>query len=129
MTTSRKNMGLAIALAPLVGIILGCNQQPQQPAQSPADVPHEHSAADHEHAAADHEHSEIEAAMAELSPEDRKLAEQQKICPVSGEPLGSMGKPIKVTVEGREVFVCCEGCIDEVKENFDKYAAKLDQQS
>ncbi len=64
--------------------------------------------------------------LASLSQEDRALAAaQQGLCPVSGEPLGSMGPPVKVTVEGRDAFVCCEGCIDELKNNFAKYKEKL----
>lgn len=34
----------------------------------------------------------------------------QKMCPVTGEGLGSMGKPITVTVKGETVYVCCRGC-------------------
>ena len=33
-----------------------------------------------------------------LSAEDRALAEKQGTCPVTGQPLGSMGKPVKVGV-------------------------------
>jgi len=50
--------------------------------------------------------------LAKLSPEDRALAEKQKTCPVSGEPLGSMGVPYKLTVQGRDVLLCCPGCED-----------------
>ena len=57
---------------------------------------------------------------------DRVAARQQGICPVSGEPLGSMGKPIKLTVEGREVFICCAGCEDTLREDPDKYFSILD---
>ena len=64
--------------------------------------------------------------LAELSPADRALAEEQKICPVSGEPLGSMGKPVKVTVKGRTLFLCCDGCEESIKKEPDKYLAKLD---
>ena len=67
----------------------------------------------------------INAALAQLSPEDRAAAEQQKICPVTGEPLGSMGKPIKVTVKGQEVFLCCEACRERSEAEPDKYLAKL----
>lgn len=69
--------------------------------------------------------TEMNEAFAELSPADRQLAEAQKMCPVSDQALGSMGTPIKVTVEGREVFVCCEGCVDELKSKFAEYVAKL----
>ncbi len=44
---------------------------------------------------------QIEKNLANLSAEDRALAMKQKDCPVSGEPLGSMGEPIKIR-EGRE---------------------------
>jgi YHS domain-containing protein len=69
----------------------------------------------------------IEEALAQLSPEDRAAAEEQQICPVSGAKLGSMDKPYKVTVKGREVFLCCDGCEDAIKSDPDKYLAKLDQ--
>jgi hypothetical protein len=58
--------------------------------------------------------SEIKAALAELSPEDRQLAEAQRFCVVLKENrLGIMGKPYKVMMEGEPVFLCCEGCKDD----------------
>ena len=45
----------------------------------------------------------------------------QKVCPVSGQALGSMGRSIPVTVGGKTVYVCCAGCVDAVKENPAKY--------
>jgi membrane fusion protein, copper/silver efflux system len=44
-----------------------------------------------------------------------------------GTALGSkeMGPPVRVVVEGRVVFVCCEGCIADLKKNPAKYLAKL----
>lgn len=68
---------------------------------------------------------EVAAVLAELSPEDRSLAEKQKICPVSGELLGSMGAPLKVDVNGMPVFICCEGCKEELLKKPDEYLAKL----
>ena len=65
------------------------------------------------------------AGLAELSVEDRQLAEKQRICPVSGDLLGAMGKPFKTSVKGQTVFLCCEGCEQELKDNPDKYLAKL----
>jgi YHS domain-containing protein len=64
--------------------------------------------------------------LAELSVEDRPLAEKQRVCPVSGELLGAMGKPFKTTANGRTVFLCCDGCEQELKSNPDKYLEKLD---
>ncbi len=51
----------------------------------------------------------------ELSQPDQRLAIQQRTCPVTGDLLGSMGQPIKVNVNGRSVFVCCQGCVAEVQ--------------
>ncbi len=56
------------------------------------------------------EKSDQDKAMAQLAPEDRKLAEAQRICPVTGAALGEMGAPVKVTVKGQPVFLCCDGC-------------------
>lgn len=67
-------------------------------------------------------------ALAKLSESDLKLALAQKTCPVGGEALGSMGTPIKVTVkDDQAIFVCCKGCIDTVKEDPEKYLAKIKQ--
>jgi len=48
---------------------------------------------------------------------------QNKLCPVMGEPLGSMGDPVPVTVGGETLFVCCRGCVKKVKANPAKYFA------
>jgi outer membrane murein-binding lipoprotein Lpp len=71
--------------------------------------------------------NKYEDVLAQLSPEDQALAKKQKVCPVSGEPLGAMGKPYKVTVEGREVLLCCPGCEAKIKANPQEYLAKLPQ--
>jgi Cu(I)/Ag(I) efflux system membrane fusion protein len=60
---------------------------------------------------ADAKAEKIAAALAKLSPADRKLAESQKECPINeGSILGSMGVPVKLNLQGETVFVCCEGC-------------------
>jgi Cu(I)/Ag(I) efflux system membrane fusion protein len=62
---------------------------------------------------ADSKEAKIEAALAKLSDEDRKIALKQRFCAVlNTSRLGSMGTPIKVLVEGQPVFVCCQGCRD-----------------
>ncbi|MBL6706552.1 MAG: hypothetical protein ISQ06_10590 [Planctomycetaceae bacterium] len=50
---------------------------------------------------------------------------QQKICPVSGKPLGSMGAPPAVRIGDRDVYVCCAGCTNALKADPQKYLAKL----
>lgn len=63
--------------------------------------------------------------LAELSEADRESALQQKLCPVTGEPLGSMGAPLQVQVKDRSVWICCDGCEGRLKKDPDKYLAKL----
>ncbi|NQU24467.1 MAG: efflux RND transporter periplasmic adaptor subunit [Candidatus Nealsonbacteria bacterium] len=72
---------------------------------------------------------EILSALAKLSEEDRALAKRQRICPVTDARLGSMGTPPKVDVNGRTVFICCEGCREPLLEEREKYLAKLDKLS
>jgi Cu(I)/Ag(I) efflux system membrane fusion protein len=63
--------------------------------------------------------------LLKLPPADRDLAVRQKICPVTEEPLGSMGVPVKLVVEGKTVFLCCKGCERELRANAKKYLARL----
>jgi Cu(I)/Ag(I) efflux system membrane fusion protein len=69
--------------------------------------------------------AEVEAAFASLSDADRTAALAQKICPVSDHELGGMGTPVKVSVAGRDVFICCESCRESLLADPDKHLAKL----
>ena len=60
-----------------------------------------------------------------LSPADQTLADHQKICPVTELPLDSMGGPVPVMVAGRKVFICCVGCEARLKQEPQKYLARL----
>jgi multidrug efflux pump subunit AcrA (membrane-fusion protein) len=71
----------------------------------------------------------IMEAMAQLAPEDRRLAEAQRICPVTEMALGCMGIPIKVDVQGQPVFICCEGCRESLLADAVKYLAKLSKET
>jgi hypothetical protein len=112
-------MGLVAVV--LVSVLLGCSGG--DPAK-----PKTNTATEHAHTTTD-EDTKMNETMTQLSTEDRAKAEAQKICHESDEPLGSMRMPIKVTVQGRDVFVCCEGCVDELTDNFAKYADKLESKS
>ncbi len=70
--------------------------------------------------------AKIQAAVAKLEGADRQLAESQRLCPVTGQPLGSMGTPTKVMVQGQPVFVCCDGCDEEALADPAKTLAKVD---
>lgn len=48
------------------------------------------------------------------------------VCIVSGEPLGSMGEPVVIVHEGREIKFCCDACLPSFNEDPDKYVAKLE---
>ncbi len=50
-----------------------------------------------------------------------------KTCVVSGDDLGSMGEVTVLTHEGREVRLCCEGCVPDFKADPAKYIKKLDE--
>jgi YHS domain-containing protein len=68
---------------------------------------------------------EMIAALAELSDEDRRQAEGQRICPVTKMPLGSMGTPPKVDVNGQTIFICCKGCEGRLLKDPQTYLANL----
>lgn len=66
--------------------------------------------------AAGAEDATIRANLAKLSPADRAVAEEQKVCPVQEDNrLGSMGVPVKLTIQGQTVFLCCKGCRKEAE--------------
>jgi hypothetical protein len=70
---------------------------------------------------------EREAAFAKLSADDRVLAEAQGYCVVSGEPLGSMGAPLKVMVKDQTVWICCAGCESAAESGGDETLAKAEE--
>ena len=55
-------------------------------------------------------HAHGKDSTATLSKRDQMKIAVQKICPVSGKPLGSMGTPQEVKAGGMDLFLCCEGC-------------------
>jgi hypothetical protein len=48
-----------------------------------------------------------------------------KKCVISDETLGEMGKPVKVTHEGTDVYLCCKGCIEDFEKEPAKFAQKV----
>ncbi|WP_165223505.1 heavy metal-binding domain-containing protein [Aquisphaera insulae] len=52
--------------------------------------------------------------------ESRKAADPG-VCPVSGKPLGSMGPPVSVTIDGQTVPLCCKGCEARLRASPEKY--------
>ncbi len=139
---SRFPMYLAALAILAFGLGLGgCAPQetPSEPetsgAETEAEAEAEHEGdADHDHGDEEegsHSHdeaqagSDVEEALAMLSEAEQAAARAQKTCPVSDDPLGAMGKPYKVTVNGQDVFLCCQHCEAAITEDPDKYLAKL----
>ena len=65
------------------------------------------------------------AEIKQLADEDQTTVIDQVICPVTDAKLGSMGRPLKVDIAGKAVFICCEGCRNSLLKAPDMYLAKL----
>jgi len=50
-----------------------------------------------------------------------------KTCPVSGGKLGAMGDPYVFEYKGREIKLCCKGCLKEFNKNAAKYIKQIEQ--
>lgn len=55
---------------------------------------------------------------------DEMLISLQATCPITGQPLGSMGKPPKITIGDKSLFVCCAGCTKKVEASPEQYFTK-----
>lgn len=106
----------AMALIGMIGVNLALGEQN---APWPDAAPQNHAPA----VASD----DTSMATATKKPSDQESIAKQKTCPVTDKPLGSMGKPVKVVVKGRTVFLCCAGCKSKLLANPDKYLKKLDE--
>jgi RND family efflux transporter MFP subunit len=75
------------------------------------------------------EDAKVRANLAQLGPEDRRLAEEQVYCPIQeGVRLGKMGVPVSVEIKGRKVFLCCKGCTDDALANPDQTLEQVEKQ-
>lgn len=66
------------------------------------------------------------AEIKKLPAEDQEAALAQAVCPVSGEHLGGMDVPVKTSIDGRDFFLCCNGCMKKVKNDPKGVLAALD---
>ena len=48
-------------------------------------------------------------------------------CLISGQKLGSMGKPLDKIYNNRLVRFCCSGCLGKFETNQEEFHSKLDQ--
>jgi YHS domain-containing protein len=114
---SKSNIGICLAVSVALGTLawIGCSSEPAASKTATNTAP-----------AAKDTTVAVPEGFEQLSEADRAAALAQKICPVSGDKLGEMGTPFKVIVKGREVFLCCPSCKDDLMKDPDKYLAKLD---
>jgi hypothetical protein len=103
--------------AAVLSLALGCSNNPNPPAVNPP------AASGNASGSSDME--KMKAELAKLSPEDAASAEKQHVCLVTDKMLGTMGPPVKVDVDGKTIWMCCEGCRDELTTNKETYLAKL----
>lgn len=109
-------LSLAVCFLLLTGCQKSESPKPSTTAQQPqaASAPKEVDEAD------------IQVNLAKLSPEDRKLAEEQKFCAVLNDNrLGAMGTPVKIVVKDEPVLLCCKGCTKKAQSNPDQTLAKV----
>lgn len=141
--TIRKTLTFAPA-ALLLLIAIGCNSSQPEVGGSDSETAADTTAASAEHsgdqtdggdatAAQDHgDHGDAsggeatEEGLAKLSEDERVAAMEQEVCPVSGQPLGSMGAPKKLDLAGESIWICCDSCEEKVRAEPEKYLAKLE---
>lgn len=82
---------------------------------------------DHAEHGGDDAMAKMKAGLAKLSDEDRASAEKQHMCPVSDQMLGTMGAPIKLTLNGQDVWICCNGCRKKAEADPDAIIAKVNK--
>ena len=61
------------------------------------------------------------AFLAKLPEAERIAALAQRTCPVTGDVLGADGTPIKVRILNRDVYVCCTGCVTDLRKDPTRY--------
>jgi Cu(I)/Ag(I) efflux system membrane fusion protein len=68
----------------------------------------------------------VTVSVATVTPRSDRADARQATCPVTRLALGSMGPAVRVEVEGRTVWVCCDGCVPKVTSSPGRYLARLD---
>ena len=110
---------LAVSIALVSVVTTGCSDHPAASplavAERPASPPPKPAETD-----------EVAVERKKLSAADRSMVEDQEWCVVmTDERLGAMGPPIKLTIKGETVFICCKGCKKTAEKNPDETLAKL----
>ena len=76
----------------------------------------------------DRKEAKIKAALANCQRRIGSSPKCKKFCPVlENSRLGSMGRPVKLMIEGRPVFICCDGCQEDALANPRQTLAKVEK--
>ena len=94
--------------------VMGCGADKEDPHAGHAH--HDHSAQMHE------EHADHAGHAGHKAHADTDSLVLQTTCPVMG---GAINKELYVDHEGKRIYVCCGGCIDQIKQDPQKYIDKL----
>ncbi len=78
----------------------------------------------HDHGTHDHGATKAPAAPAAAADPNAKPY-PLKTCVVSGEELGKMGEPFRLTYKGQEIKLCCKGCEKDFNKEPEKYVQKI----
>jgi len=73
--------------------------------------------------------AKVSVTLAALGPADQAGIARQRVCPVTGAALDSMGGPVKVLVGGQPLYLCCKGCLGKVQSDPVAYLQKANQAS
>lgn len=121
VTPNRKSLKLLpVVLVSGAWALIGCEgQRAAGPSLKSGD---EHATVTHDHPSEDT--TQLDANLAKLDAADQPLAKAQGYCAVTSEPLGSMGKPLKLVLNDQPVFICCKGCERRARANPEKTLAK-----
>lgn len=132
MSADLSKIICAMIASALVGSSIGCSQQRNSTALSsasccqPGAIARKHDCCSQE-VPQSQQGGQTRVVLAALSEGDKTGVAEQKVCPVTGASLGSMGDPIKAMVDGRPVYLCCKGCVAKVNNDPETYLAKASQ--
>lgn len=66
------------------------------------------------------------ATVAEMNVSESTAVDSgNKICPVSGKPVGSMGAGVTAAHNGKIYHLCCSGCLDKFRTDAETYLKNM----
>lgn len=112
---------IATTFIGLTFFIGGCSKSEDKASNTKSPVTntsHDHDHAGHDAHATDNYGKDADTVSSDAYP--------LTTCVISGEKLGSHGKPFDLVIQGRTVRLCCESCVDEVKADPAVVFSKID---